>query len=360
MAKKSVGYVELEWHCPSCGSKNPGLQKTCQSCGMPQPDNVEFNQASQEKLITDEAAVAKIKAGADIHCRYCGSRNSAEAKTCSQCGADLSEGAKRASGQVLGAQRTGPAEKINCPACGTPNEPNAPKCEQCGASLITEPAQPAPVQAAPTKPKNKLAIIAGVVVVLALCACIGAFFIFSSRTEEVTGAVNDVSWSRSTAIEGLTPVTREDWRDEIPADSEVGSCTEQVRHTQDEPAPNAREVCGTPYVVDTGTGAGEVVQDCQYEVLESYCEYQVYEWQKVDTEELTGNDFTPTWPNPVLGSNQRAGQRVEKYIITFTTDKGEYTYTIEDANVFNQFQIGSRWRLQINGFNSVTGVEPVN
>jgi hypothetical protein len=205
-----------------------------------------------------------------------------------------------------------------------------------------------------------MAIIIGGAVLLLLCVCALAFFVFSSRTEEVAGAVSDVAWSRSIAIEGLVPVTQEDWRDEIPAGSQVGSCTERVHHTQDTPASNARELCGTPYVVDTGTGAGEVVQDCQYEVLENYCEYTVYEWREVDTAQLTGNNFSPVWPKPLLNSEQRMGQRAEEYIVTFTSERGQYRYTTTDPNLFNQFQIGSRWRLQVNSFNGVTDVEPLN
>ena len=54
MTKKSLGYVELEWICPNCDTKNPGPQKTCLSCGMPQPDDVKFEQRAQETLIEDE------------------------------------------------------------------------------------------------------------------------------------------------------------------------------------------------------------------------------------------------------------------------------------------------------------------
>jgi hypothetical protein len=29
MAEKELGYVELEWRCPSCGNRNPGSAKKC-------------------------------------------------------------------------------------------------------------------------------------------------------------------------------------------------------------------------------------------------------------------------------------------------------------------------------------------
>jgi ribosomal protein L40E len=95
MVKKTVGYVELEWVCPNCEARNRGTRKVCTSCGAAQPDDVEFIQAAEEKLITDEAELAKAKAAPDIHCGYCGARNPSTAEKCSQCGGDLAAGAAR-------------------------------------------------------------------------------------------------------------------------------------------------------------------------------------------------------------------------------------------------------------------------
>lgn len=89
MQRSSKGVVQLEWVCPNCDSRNPGPVKNCENCGAAQPENVQFQRAAEEKLITDEKAVAAAKAGADIHCGFCGTRNPATAATCSQCGADL-------------------------------------------------------------------------------------------------------------------------------------------------------------------------------------------------------------------------------------------------------------------------------
>ena len=61
MTRKTVGYVRTEWTCPNCQTRNPGPQKTCTSCGMPQPENVEFEEAGQDELIKDEAELAKAQ-----------------------------------------------------------------------------------------------------------------------------------------------------------------------------------------------------------------------------------------------------------------------------------------------------------
>ena len=340
MVKKTLGYVHTEWTCPNCQTRNPGPQKTCTSCGMPQPDDLQFEQVAQEELIKDEAEIAKAKAGADIHCYYCGTRNPADAPTCSQCGADLTEGTARKSGRVMGAHHSGPAPKITCSACGAENEANAPKCVQCGASLTQPEREPEPQKAEPV-PKKRFGLlggIGGVLVLLLVCAAAITFIILSRRTEDVNGAVRDVTWTRNIAIEALMPVEDENWQDSIPSNAIVGTCTQKVHHTQDDPAPKAKEVCGTPYNVDKGSGYAEVVQDCEYEVYEEWCEYTVDEWQKVDEVSLSGNDFNPRWPTiPALNRDQREGEREEIYKIVFSAEQGQYTYTTPSGYRFDIF-----------------------
>ena len=55
MAQKELGYVELEWTCPACNTRNAGSARKCTQCGASQPEAVKFEQAPDEKLITDEA-----------------------------------------------------------------------------------------------------------------------------------------------------------------------------------------------------------------------------------------------------------------------------------------------------------------
>ncbi|RME77341.1 MAG: zinc-ribbon domain-containing protein [Chloroflexi bacterium] len=360
MTKKSLGYVRLEWTCPACGTKNPGPQTTCQNCGAPQPDDLKFDLPVQAELVSEAEELARAKAGPDIHCYYCGTRNPATAKTCSQCGAPLEEGTARQQGEVIGAFSDKPAPPVICPNCGASNAPNAPVCAQCGASLAAPPPKAEP---ATPKPVRKKAGILGIglaaALVLLVCAAGIALLVWASRTEAVTGQVEQVQWERQVAIEALVPVTYETWRAEIPDGAAVGNCTQKVHHTQDEPAPNAEEVCGTPYVVDTGSGYGEVVQDCRYRVYADWCEYQVPEWRVVDRVTLSGSDGNPRWPEPALQSGQRLGPRQERYIIVFAGEAGRYTYETSDETLFRQATIGSRWVLKVNAFNAVTAIEPV-
>ena len=164
--KESKGFIELEWVCPNCESRNKGSKKTCENCGAPQPENVQFQRAADEKIITDEKTAQAAKAGADIHCGFCGTRNPATATTCSQCGGDLKEGKARQAGQILQAAPT-PPKVVTCTNCGTENPGSERTCKQCGSPLpkVTPEQRPVPVQASVSPAlkaqtqKDKLVII---------------------------------------------------------------------------------------------------------------------------------------------------------------------------------------------------------
>lgn len=316
MARKTIGYTELEWTCPYCGARNPGTAEKCQTCNAPMPDDVQFEQPAAETLITEEGKIARAEAGPDIHCPFCGARNPAGTTQCQQCMAELGEGTRREKGRVIGAHRAEPAPDVACPYCGAMNPANAFSCNQCGASLAdTRQKDAAPAE----KPKSNLTwIILGVVGFLVL-ACIG-FMVLANRTSDSVGQVTDVQWQRVIAIEALRPVQYRDWRDRVPAGAQLDACTQEIRSTQAEPAPNSVEVCGTPYTLDTGTGIGQVVQDCVYQVYNDFCAFTVEEWQQVDQARLAGNDRNPRWPEVQLASGQREGERSADYVIIFRTD----------------------------------------
>lgn len=332
MARKTLGFVPLIWQCPYCETQNPGPIKTCTNCGAPQPEDINFKTVNEEEFnfIKDEALIRMAKAGPDIHCPYCGTRNPGTAKLCSNCGGDLSMGGTRRKQGV----------KVK--------------------SISETEAPPTVDVPAPKKKRGKAFVVFGIIGGL---ACLAAFFVLMFlllKTDELTGTVTDLSWERSIAIEAYQTVTDQTWWDEIPEGAEIISCTEEYRYTSDEMQPNATEVCGTPYTVDTGTGVGEVVQDCTYEVYDDYCEYETLAWVVVETVTESGRDQSPFWPSPELQSQQRLGERNEDYTITFSADGSRYTYQTSNSDLFFQADPGSSWILQVNQFNAVQSIEPAN
>jgi DNA-directed RNA polymerase subunit RPC12/RpoP len=353
MAEKEVGYVELEWRCPSCGNRNPGSAKKCAQCGAPLTDEIQFEQAPQEQILTDQAKIAAAQAGADVQCGYCGTANPATAAKCRQCGADLTEGKARAAGQVLGGFRDQPAPALKCPSCGVENPATALKCSKCGAAL----AQPKPKPAQPVAARPfPLALV--LAILLACCVLGAAGMFLSSRTTDTIGEVRSVQWQRAIAIEALVPVVREAWKDEIPAGKSARQCVSRVHHTQPDPAPGAREICGTPYTIDQGSGFGKVVKQCVYEVYADWCRYDDVDWRVVDTLAAQGNDLNPRWPDLRLGSNQRAGGRQEQYQVVFMGNDKTFNFAPPTGDQFVRFSPGSRWKLKVNTFGAITGVEP--
>ncbi len=358
MAKESLGYVELEWICPFCNTRNPGRAKVCRNCGAAQPKDVQFEQAAEDKIISDQEGLEMAKGGPDIHCPFCGTRNPSDAVTCKRCGGDLSEGERREAGQVLGAQQTKPAPDIICEYCSTANPATNTKCMNCGSALgKAERPKPAAQPAAPAKRSPAFMIIAAVLMLL-VCGAIFFFIMQGSRTESNIGSVRNVNWKRTITVMGLAPVTYNTWADQIPQDAQVNFCSERERGRSAFATENSEEICGTPYVVDQGTGFGELVQDCEYIIYDDYCEYTVIQLQPVGVIDETGSDMNPFWPETRLDQGQELGERDEVYQITFEVDGESKVYQTRNLNEYLQFQPGSEWELEINGFGNIVGIEP--
>jgi len=336
MARKTLGFIPLIWQCPSCNTQNPGPIKSCTSCGAPQPVDIKFKQVNNEtfNFIKDEALIREAKAGPNVHCPYCGTRNPATAELCSNCGGELRMGGKaRQAGQRV-------------PSITEPDTPPT--------------SAPPAAAAQPKKARSRAFTIFAIIGAVACLAAIIFLVILLTSTDDVTATVTGVAWERSIAIEAYTTVTDRDWLDEIPAGADVLSCTDTYRYTSDTPQPNATEVCGEPYVEDTGTGVGEVVQDCSYEVYDDYCEYTAMQWVIVETVTETGDDLSPVWPLTTLSEGQREGLREENYRIVFSGDGERYTYTTTDSNLFMQARPGSRWNLAVNSLGGIQSIEPAN
>ncbi len=351
--KESKGFVELEWVCPNCDSRNKGSIKTCNSCGAPQPDNVKFQRAADEKIITDEKIAGAAKAGADIHCGFCGTRNPATAVTCSQCGGDLKEGMARQAGQVLQAAPAAP-KVVTCSNCGDENPGNNRVCVKCGSPLPRaanpETARPSAMktQASQTlsagqKKKPNWLIFGGIGAFLLIC-CAAILFLFVFPSKSIQGTVTNVQWQTSIPVQEVQAVNYSNERGSAPSDAYNVSCQTE-----------SREVC-EDRTIDQGNGFAEVVTECHDE-SEQYCDYTVDEWTTIQTYTLNGNDLHPVYDSPSLTSDQRIGPRSEILTVSFSTPDGQETYSADSVNEFEQFQIGSLWTLKINALGRIVSVE---
>jgi hypothetical protein len=361
MAQKTQGYIHLFWNCPQCKSKNIGTDKVCAQCGSPQPANVEFYQQDDTELIKDEAEIKKAALGPDINCPYCTTRNAADAKICVQCGGDISEGARRKSGQILGAFKPGQKTTIICASCGSENAITLKTCHQCGTGLGMQPNAAAPIPLSTDKKKmNPLVLVLLVLGAMVICGLIisGISSLFSKK--ELRGTVESATWLYTVNVERYGPVQAEDWQANIPAEATNLSCEPRYNHDENEPVAGAVEVCGTPYTKDNGNGYAEVVQDCVYQVSEPYCSYDIMGWQSDQQYSSTGTDMNPFWPDYTLSSDQRVADQTESYTVLFSSDSKQYEYSPSTYSEFSVCEPGSEWNLTVNGFDSVLSISPAN
>jgi hypothetical protein len=206
---------------------------------------------------------------------------------------------------------------------------------------------------------NPVVIVGVVLAGIVLCGLLAFFWLRGSKTEDLRATVQAANWELVIPIEALVEVQNQAWEDQVPVDAELGQCEQQVREVVDQPVANSVEVCGTPYTVDSGSGFGEVVQDCTYEVYDAYCTYSTLEWRQVDTAVATGSGFSPAWPAPGLQEDERlSSDRRETYTVVFDTDSETYTYQTGDFTEYEKYQPGTSWTLVVNGFGSLVDVEP--
>lgn len=349
--RRTLGYIQNEWTCPNCSTRNKGGVKTCENCGAPQPENVQFELPSEQKFVTDEASLKTAQSDADIHCGFCGTRNPATAETCSQCGGDLKEGKARQAGQAMKAPPP-PPKVVKCDNCGAENPGSNALCSNCGSPL---PKVAAPVMAAqanagsaaakPAAPKKTNWLLIGAILAAVAICCVAVIGLFlPSRSVEAT--VVDVYWQTSVPVQEIRAVDYSNERGSPPSDAYDVSCRDE-----------SQEVC-EQRTIDKGNGYSEVVEECHTET-EQYCSYTVDEWTTIQTYTLNGSDLRPIYDAPNIASGQRLGDQSEELTVTFSLENGEQeTYSPDSLSEFQQFTVGSTWTLRMNALGGVVGVEP--
>jgi ribosomal protein L40E len=301
-------------------------------------------------MVTDGNAVQAAQAGADIHCGFCGTRNPATAKVCSQCGGDQKEGKARESGRVMEPAQAKP-KTVTCTNCNTVNPSTNTICSKCGAPLpraVSEPsvsgaAVEGPAVPVPAKKKNNWLLLGGIGAALIVCClAILALFVFPSSSVQAT--VTDVRWQTSVPVQEEREVHYSNEEGGPPSGAYDVSCRTDTR-----------QVCEQK-TIDRGNGYAEIVEEC-YDESTQYCSYDVMEWQTIQTYTLDGNDVFPVYADPNISAGQRLGSQSEELTVFFDTQKGEIEYSPGSITEFQQYEIGSTWTLRLNALDGVVSVE---
>ncbi|MEZ4364837.1 MAG: hypothetical protein R2939_00955 [Kofleriaceae bacterium] len=291
--QRSLGHYEMLWDCGYCDAK--GLlgitHRHCPQCGAPQDETRRyFPPEGQEQKVADHRFV-----GAD---RVCGSCNTAQAAAAAHCG-----------------------------TCG------APLGDAPAARLVATPAaQPTPRRGAPRWLWPVLAIV-----VIGL----GGLIYWRCRTTTTTMQVAGHQWARAIAIEELAEVTDATWRDQVPADGRLGTCSARERSQRQV---EDGQTCTTDRH-DRGDGTFEMIETCRptyrsEPVMDTWCEYRADRWREVQELRATGEGLDARWPEvPTLAAavgrlgDRRVGARRERYTVALSTggrtqrcDVGEATW----------------------------------
>lgn len=395
MAQKIVGYREMNWTCPNCGTINPGSQRTCKACGSAMGQDVKFDQQANAQIIKDEKVIEQAKKGPDVYCAYCGNRNPAGTAKCVRCGADLSEGSAREHGQQYRDRAPEKAEPLLCPSCGAENPAGTTRCRNCGAVISsasvetvsrTVPAEPSP-QRNPVPQnqtgkgcRNRGCLI--LIIFLIIFAVLGimmsgsfgggsSFFDFGGFTDSssysdpgndwnyepadpspsmISARVTAMNWETSGTVVGNVESAARNWKDQLPSDARNISCAPKLRYTYDEEylasGKNYKEVCGEAYTVDLGNGYEALTQDCVYEVYEDYCSYTVTRWGTIGTKRASGSGTNVGLPQ--IEPGQQFTDHSEKYTITLQGEDGRL-YTVNPSySEYQTYRVGDRYTLSLD------------
>ncbi len=266
----------------------------CVGCGATRDKNVGFFLDEDAEEVTDEALLARARAGADWLCRFCGDSNTPDRGRCRNCGAEKGAAPSRAVTEV---------------------PPGSPL-------------PPPPARAAATPPSRRRfhPVVAGVLLALVALAVLAAY-LGLRRTQE-TLTVAGFEWERHVAVEAWRTVREQAWEGGVPSGAQVVSRRQEVHHTERDQVGTRRVKSGHR---DLGNGFFEDVYRDEpiyrdRPVYRTRVTYDVDRWMPDRTVRSSGQDHAPRWPDPGLRSGEREASRGEKLVVVLS---GKKTYRME-------------------------------
>lgn len=316
------GVYEMLWDCCYCGTKQL-LGKThrfCPSCGAPQDANARYFPSEDQKIAVHD----HVYVGVDKICSGCQSPNAGNAEFCGQCGAPLTDAARA---KLQSSQPSKPVPTIN--------QPEIPKWVN---SLNNNPKSDSP-----SSNRYKTPLI--VVIITAIIGGVIAFF----WTKDATIVLTAHRWEREIKIENFAPRTKADWCNQLPKDSHHISRTSKVRsHKQVADG----EECSSRNV-DQGDGTFRQEQVCKPKyrnepVYDEYCTYTVDRWEYLRSIIAKNHDKNPIWPSLQLANQEREGQRLATYYLSFRDQQAEKEFECAVAeSLWQTAKHQSQWKIEM-------------
>jgi hypothetical protein len=339
---------EMLWDCEFCGAeKLLGItHRHCPNCGAAQnPAARYFPKPGEEIALEDHRFV-----GVDVICPACDSPNSATAKFCGNCGADVETG-ERASLRSARMITEGLGENKR----DLVKEKFEAEQARIHANAKTQARKESFVG------RNRGKLIGGSVI--SSIGLIGAFifgFFFMRIHENVT--ITNHTWERSYQIQEYQRVRDTSDCSAVPRGADITN-----RRTETRQVRSCERVCEQQQV-DQGDGSGRTENVCHDECQNvpqevQVCTYEVNRWVNIDADwaALSGNNLSPEWPDSgdILSCNNtpdRLGEqclkdRDEKYILHFVRENGDDVQCdLDNIDEWQSFEDGAEVRVAFTYF----------
>jgi len=358
--------IEGLWNCPYCGAdKISGLKKYCPDCGHPQSKDTVFYVGEEKHYLTEEELSAR-SGQPDWMCEYCTSLNNAKFKFCKNCGAERTEENKDY--HELRQEETTLEQE------GEVSE-DTPKVKALSDLPLKSKKQ--------TDGKRLKKLIIPILCAIAVIG--GLVALAAPRSHEAI--VNEKTWERSIEIEEYRTVEESCW-DNVPSGGRLLDTKDEIRsyatvisHYETKTREISEQVFDgydvEYYYEDNGDGtftehSREVPRYHTEYYTETYEEpvyvsvpvydtkyyYEIERWVHDRTEESSGVNVEPYWPDYTLEDDEREGTQKSEYTIEFYVEKKgkSYDYSCDSLEEYNTYSLNDRVSITVTA-GAVTEIE---
>lgn len=386
MSKK---IIEGLWDCPFCDAdKIGGLQKHCPNCGHPQSKDTMFYMGTKKRYLADEE-ISTVGTEPDWACDYCSSLNNAKFIYCTNCGGERTKETKDYF-DLHTTQETKEESLFentyayeNDYSSETENELYE-ETENTLSLTLNE------IEDMDTENKsNNFSVILNKINFLMVGKCIGAFalvflliagLIYFFTPREYDAIITEKTWERDVVIEEYRTVEESAW-DNVPSGGRLLYSSEEIRsyntvlsHYETKTRQVAEQVFDGydthTYYTDNGNGTftehtsqtpryrteyrTETYQDPVYvnvPVYDTKYYYEIERWVYDRTEESSGSNSTPFWPEYEITENERPVSKIESYVLVFYVPDKEktYSYDCSDMDEWDSYQANESKTIVLNG-----------
>lgn len=332
----------------------------CSVCGSPKEKAEAYELGNVSAPVRDPKNLDQANAGPNWSCDFCFNDNRGDLSVCGVCGAHRKNSTQPFSSTPQRASTIIPPPKESRRPART-TFPGTPRAKLVGPSFL--------------RTKNGWRRYAGPVALVALVFSFLSLFFFLFSKREITVHVKSTSWTYVMVLEQRNLRSGSGWGH--PSDSFNVSCSRRQRGAENCNPRDCRPhsvsydcrphdcACHT-HCVDLNNGYSRCEESCstcydtctrteydtcydQCPVYDDWCTYNYHTWDKID-EEITSGSSDPYWGSR-LSADHSIPQRImstERYVVVFSDDDDDWSYSPENLREFSSFSKNDRWRVDVN------------